>query len=288
MRRWQTRDGQRWRRRFHAAGEHESLIVLHVYWQGSGRLRLPQERRARREALQTMRFVKEFQIELPDEFPAVEYHDYWEAASAVLHDPHKGAAWAEFAGASNLIGWRFRSCFEAMSWYLDSWHARGYDAKHEEIYQREARLFTMFTSGVSSLESTVYSLYAVASHPKVLGVAFGVDEQRHAGVKTLQSALGNAAQAQPLASGLSVILGAPEWERWVEFRNRMTHRSNLPRIIKASVGSAPPPGKTLDFAATSSTAAFSGDEHDLVSLYDWLAAKLRELVVAGTALAKGV
>ncbi len=67
-----------------------------------------------------MQFVKEFQIDLPDEFPSAEYHDYWEASSAVLHDPEEGAAWAEFAGASNLIGWRFRSCFEAMSWYLES------------------------------------------------------------------------------------------------------------------------------------------------------------------------
>ncbi len=234
-----------------------------------------------------MQFVKEFQIDLPDEFPSAEYHDYWEASSAVLHDPEKGAAWAEFAGASNLIGWRFRSCFEAMSWYLESWRARGYDVKHEEIYQRESGLFSMFSSGVSTLESTVYSLYAVASHPKVLAVSFGADDQRRAGVKSLQSALGTTARAEPLAEALGMILAAPEWERWVEFRNRMTHRSNLPRIIKASVGSAPPPGKTLDFAATSSSTAFSSDENGLIRLYAWLAASLRNLFAAGTVLAKG-
>jgi hypothetical protein len=232
-----------------------------------------------------MQFVKEFQIELPNEFPAVEYRDYVTGAKETLL-PEKGPSWAEFAGASNLIGWRFRACFEDMSAYLSSWRDRGANVDLEEVYQRERWLFGMFTAGVSCLESTTYSIHALASHPKVVGVPFGDKEQKSSGVGSLRSALANSEPAEPVVKSLTAILKSGEWKTWVDFRNRMTHRSNLPRIIKGSAGSAPPPAQALEFAGTSSTRRFSADEQGLVALYTWLSHNLQSLLAAGALFAR--
>ena len=48
---------------------------------------------------------------LPDTSPADDYAPFMAAARAVLL-PGKGPPWQEFDGASNLIGWRFRSTRE--------------------------------------------------------------------------------------------------------------------------------------------------------------------------------
>jgi hypothetical protein len=42
------------------------------------------------------------------------------AARSVLLKPLKGSEWKEFAGASNLIGWRFRAASEDWEAYKRS------------------------------------------------------------------------------------------------------------------------------------------------------------------------
>ena len=56
-----------------------------------------------------MVYCKENCLEMPESFPADEYTQFRQAAREVLTNPAKGDAWREFAGASNLIGWRFRA-----------------------------------------------------------------------------------------------------------------------------------------------------------------------------------
>ena len=65
----------------------------------------------------------------------------------------------------------------------------------------------------------------------------------------------------------------------------MTHRSNLPRIINAAFGSAPPPEKALQFAATSSTPAFEADVEHLEIMFNWLVNSLHLLLVEGKSFA---
>ena len=225
----------------------------------------------------------EYCIDLPDDFPESELTQYMAFARKVLLEPQKSATWAEFAGASNLIAWRYRASYEDWRFYKDSL-AKHSNPDHEELYRRERSLFGMFASGVSCVESTVYSLAALASHPSLLAIPFGATEQRRCGPAALRGWVAPYATAAPLMATLDHLLSANEWNIWVDLRNRMTHRSNLPRIIVASVGAPPPPSKPINFAATSSTPAVQADPADFDALHQWLASMLASLLTSGTTL----
>lgn len=230
-----------------------------------------------------MRRSTEYCIDLPDDFPESELMQYMAFARKVLLEPRKAAAWAEFGGASNLLAWRYRASYEDWQYYKASL-ANHSTPDHEELYRRERALFGMFASGVSCIESAVYSLAALASHPSLLDIPFGTAEQRRCSPDELRKWVAPYASAGALTAALDRLLSAKEWGLWVGFRNRMTHRSNLPRIIQAWVGSPPPPAKPIHFAATSSTPAFQADAADFDGLHRWLASALASLLAAGVAL----
>ncbi len=224
---------------------------------------------------------------MPDDFPIEELSRFIAAARRVLLQPDKSPAWQEFGGASNLIGWRFRAASEHWIAYKDSATRLGDGAGHEELYRRELDLFGMFSSGVSCIESTAYALAAMASHPKLLGLTFGIDEQRACCPRKLLKWVTPHPEAEALAGTLTNLLSSKEWPLWVDLRNRMTHRSNLPRRLFGSVGGPPPFTKPLNFAATSSTPQVEAEFADFDRLHKWLAITLGSLLSSGHKLANG-
>lgn len=230
-----------------------------------------------------MVFSTEHQLELPDQFPADEMVAFMAVARKVTLLPKKSLAWKELGGASNLIGWRFRACYEEMSRYIESLKRFGSNVSFEELYSREKALFGMFAAGVSCIESACYALYALASHPNVFGLPFGEKEQRNCSPEKLKKRLINYPDAEAFVASLDLLTGSPEWALWLSLRNRMTHRSNLPQIILGAVGAEPPPTKALQFVATTSTPAFEADIPHLEALFAWLAQSLCRLLVEGYA-----
>ena len=207
------------------------------------------------------------------------------SARSILLMPVMSEIWKEFGGASNLIGWRFRACHEDMTRYIKSWETYGANVSFEEMYLQERALFGMFSAGVSCIESTCYALHALASHPKLLDLPFGESEQRSCSPARVKERLSKYPSALALTDTLTVLTGSTEWALWVDLRNRMTHRSNLPRIVEFAGGSEPPPTKALYFAATSSTPAFQADVSHLEVMFTWLAQSLRNLLIEGQVFA---
>lgn len=230
-----------------------------------------------------MRRSVEFCIDLPVDFPEAELTQYMAFARKVLLEPTKAPAWAEFGGASNLIAWRYRASYEDWQYYKTS-IAQHSNPDHDELYRRERALFGMFAAGVSCIESTIYSLAALASHSSLLAIPFSTVEQRCCSPANLRVWVAPHSVATSLTAALDRLLAATEWRLWVDLRNRMTHRSNLPRIIRASVGAPPPPSKPISFAATSSTQAIEADPTDFDALHRWLAQALASLLAAGLTL----
>ena len=228
-----------------------------------------------------MVFSIEHQLELPNNFPADDMVAFMASARQVLLNPTMSEAWKEFGGASNLIGWRFRSSYEDMNNYIESWRKFGSNTSFEEMYLRERALFGMFTAGVSCIESTCYALNALVSHPNLLNMQFGENEQRNCNPVRLKERLSKHSRARGLTNTLKILTASTDWSLWIELRNRMTHRSNLPRITRVAFGSEPPPEKALQFAATSSTQAFEVDIEHLGIMFNWLANSLRQLLVEG-------
>jgi hypothetical protein len=230
-------------------------------------------------------YCSEYCLEMPDDFPIGELLQFMSTSRHVLLNPDKSLAWIEFAGASNLIGWRFRASSEDWIAYKKSLDTHGDSGGFEEIYFRERALFGMFSTGVSCIESTTYALAALASHPNVLSLPFGETEQRACSPKNLVKSLTPYADASLLVAVLNKLLLSREWSLWVELRNRMTHRSNLPRIINASVGAPPPVSKPLNFAPTSSTPRVEAEISEFDGLHNWLAKSLGDLLIEGRQLA---
>jgi hypothetical protein len=231
-----------------------------------------------------MKFNEIMKINLPDEFPDEQFFYLMESTKSILL-LNKDDSWKKFSGASNLIGWRFRACYEDMSTYIESWVEHGANVSFEEIYMRERVLFGMFSSGVSCIESACYAVYALASHHLIYSLPFGEKEQRKCNPRSLSVALEPFNTAKIVVDELNSIIQSNEWKFWVDLRNRMTHRSNIPRIIRGAVGGSPPPAKVLQFAATSSTPAFEADEDHLVNLFKWLAQSLGNLLAGGGEIA---
>jgi hypothetical protein len=229
-----------------------------------------------------MTFCEAYKIDMPDDFPISEVTEFMVEARRVLKANEGGSpAWTEFAGASNLIGFRFRASADAWTEYRTSIVEYGDGKTHEQLFERERSLFLMFTAGVSCIESTTYALAAASSHPTVAGINFGPDEQRMCSPKKLALWLKPHQNLTPIDAALTRLLTSDEWNLWVDLRNRMTHRSDLPRRNFASVGAPPPITKPLNFAATSSTPAIDSDLADFDALHCWLASMLKEFLISG-------
>ena len=231
-----------------------------------------------------MRYCAEYCIEVPDDFPVGELIVFMAAARGVLLHPAKGPEWSEFAGASNLIGWRYRASTEEWQYYKHSWQTHGEAVDHESLYRRERALFGMFTAGVSCIESTAYALAALSTHPRIGPISFGTAEQKSCSPKNLLDWLSPLPKAAALTQALSRLCASAEWKLWLDLRNRMSHRSNLPRIVFGAVGAEPPPAKALHFAATSSTPIVEGDLESFDALHTWLTRSLTELLIEGSNL----
>ena len=222
-------------------------------------------------------------LDMPDDFPAEEYTNLMAVARRTLLNP-KGVEWREFGGASNLIGWRYRAATEDWLSYKSSWDTHGPSVGLEGIYGREKMLFGMFTAGVSCIEAAVYALAAMLSHKDIAGIAFGEKERKNCGPSRLRSKLSGQDRAANLHSVLVELCESDEWEMWLSLRNRMVHRSWLPRVSRAAVGESPPPAQALDFGETTSTPAIRGDLSEFDSLHSWLTSTLTKLLVEGASL----
>ncbi len=82
-----------------------------------------------------MIFCKEYCIEMPDDFPVVEHAEFMaEARRVLITGGNKPAAWSEFGGASNLIGWRYRACSDAWLEHRLAIDTHGGERNHEDVY----------------------------------------------------------------------------------------------------------------------------------------------------------
>jgi hypothetical protein len=231
-----------------------------------------------------MKFSEVLKLDMPDEFPLVEFEAFVNAVRTVAGP--KSEARGEFGGASNLIGWRFRASVEYREMYLDSWRQHGAAVGFEELYARERNFFGMFVSGVSTIECIAYACYATASDPSVLGLPFDERIRRsRSGPRHLLHALEGKSRAAELVHALTVMLASAEWRIWTNYRNTMAHRSNIHRIIYAAVGSALPPSRIMQFAGNWSHDPMDGDEAAFLALAAWLARTCQDLLKSGQQLA---
>lgn len=233
-----------------------------------------------------MKYCDILKLDLPNLFPVQPFEEFIAIVRNVTE--RESDARREFNGASNLIGWRFRACIESKEEYFLSWKQFGVGVSFEEIYRREKLLFETFVSGLSCIESATYACYALASDHNILNLPFDERVRRYrSSPKHFLDKLRAVTPVPSLVEILDTIISSDEWDLWTGYRNTMTHRSNIPRIIYGSGGAPLPPANALEFAATWSSRALSGNEEIFNSIIFWLAKELENLLRGGISLAHG-
>lgn len=223
-----------------------------------------------------MPICETYQLEMPVCFPGDELDKFVSAANRILEKSPKSEAAKEFRSASNLIGWRFRACYDEMQVYCETWQR--VDC-HETLYHRERALFGMLCAGQSCLECTCYAISALASHPTAFGIPFGERERKNCGPSELVGRFRAISPQDHLCLVLDEIASSARWNRWRKMRNRVSHRSNMPREIYASNGADAPSPKVW-YARTSSSPRAKGDVEAIQAMFAWLAVSLHKLLFA--------
>jgi hypothetical protein len=208
-------------------------------------------------------------INMPPTFPAAQFTKFLDRARQVLIGLNGiTPEWKEFGLASNIIGWRYRAAHEALEHLRGRYTTTSGPVDHEDLYKRECALFTLFTAGVSCIEACIYG---VAAHTSTaVGFPFGTKEQRACSPAKLRDWLKPHLAASALTAVVQDVLDSSEWTLWVEVRNRLSHRGNLPGIIYAAVGGPPPETNPILFDETTSTAAINMDVQDLNAHFEWI------------------
>jgi hypothetical protein len=226
-----------------------------------------------------MSFNTTVQLEMPETFPNLEFDVFVAVGRTLLES--KSPLRREFDPATNLIAWRYRACSEFLEMYLHS-----SEATFDDIYHQERNFFGMLYSGESCIEATCYAAYALIAHPAALGLPFSTREQNFRLLEFLKT-LKDRSAVSNLAMALERLLNSDEWKTWSALRNRVTHRTNLPQIIRGRIGgdAAVTPRQPLEFAGTSSTPNLSDTSCDLRDgLFAFITESLRSLLIATVAL----
>jgi len=167
-----------------------------------------------------------------------------------------------------------------------SWDRYGINASFEELYHQEKALYGVFTTGVSYLESLTYATYIVCTAVLSHVCSFGSDKDRHdlSDPARLAKRLSKAPSARNLAAALHELSTSPEWKMWKAYRNTHSHRSSPPRLVRMSLGSAPPPPSPLQLSATWSTPALEADSATFDSYLEALRRFAAQIMAATSGL----
>jgi hypothetical protein len=226
-------------------------------------------------------FSEVLQLDLPDPFPVTEFEAYHRSARAMLERPSDQRR--EFNAASNLIGWRLRASIEHAQALTESWRAEG-PRSFEALYVQERHLFEMFVCGVSSLEATCYSAFALLAGMDPT-IAF---DQRARKNQSTPKTLAAVAPDGPIKDAAQSLSASAEWRIWNGYRNTMAHRTSVPRLITGVGGGGdPPPPMVFEYMQTWSTERLEGNEDEVTLHISWLCRSSKALFVAGQAQATG-
>lgn len=216
-----------------------------------------------------MPYVEDLCINMPSEFPARVFSTFLEAARKALTESDGAAAQGiEFGLASNIIAWRYRTAHEALEFLRGRYSTTTGPTDHEDRYERERALFTLFTGGVSCIDACTYAIAAYCS--KVVGFQFEEKEQRNYKLKNLREWITPFPKSTNLSNVIENIENSNEWDFWKDVRNRLSHRGNLPGIIVAAAGAPPPKVNPILFSKTTSTDAIDMSVQDLNAHFEWL------------------
>ncbi|MGA3296449.1 MAG: hypothetical protein ABSD41_03255 [Candidatus Bathyarchaeia archaeon] len=209
-------------------------------------------------------------IEMPQDFPIKPYENVLKRL-VDENDRHPTSFWSEFASAWNAIAYRFRSCAEHDGAFTESIGRAGNSPPSPERYVQERELFCFFVTGMSTIESFCYSLFAIGSMLDAQTFPLETAEgKRDVTPKMTIDKFGTAFPCEIITSILKRLNDSQEYWDWRTMRNILSHRSTPSRQFFRGGGH-------------DGNAVWGGiliDENTTVSRRRWLANNLSDLLEA--------
>ena len=170
---------------------------------------------------------------MPGDFPVLPYEGIHRRVTAKKQAYPN--AWAQYAGAWNAVAYRFLSCADHDKAFTESVRRFGDAPLQPERYAQERELFGFFVTGLATIESFCYGLYAIAS--MVDSRNFPLVTQKDMRSVNRESTTKRFKRTFPsdnITHVLDQTVSTQEFKDWKEIRNILAHRSAPPRHFFAS------------------------------------------------------
>jgi hypothetical protein len=173
-------------------------------------------------------------LRIPVDFPVAAYDRIYHVVERT-HRQH--ALYEHHAGAWNALAYRFRAVIDNGDAFALSLRTHGPAPPAHERYFQEGALFDFFSAGFSAFECMFYGIYTIGAfiEPRHFSLATEREQQRVSPTST-RDALARAFPDDPLLAVIAALFADPEYQRWRETRNVLTHRSAPGRRMYLSVG----------------------------------------------------
>jgi len=162
---------------------------------------------------------------MPKVFPVEPYESIHKRIVKKKDDYRK--SWNQYAGAWNAVGYRFLSCNNNDKAFTESIQRAGNAPPPSERYIQESNLFGFFVSGLSTIESLLYGLYAIASIIKVekfpIATFKDLKSITHENTKNkFEKEFTNLS----ITDFLKSLIDDKNYKEWKDIRNILAHRTS--------------------------------------------------------------
>jgi hypothetical protein len=217
---------------------------------------------------------------MPPGFPSEDYDAVNSAVSR--HQSHHPSEVSQFVGGWLGVAYRFLSCTDYDAAFRSSVSRPGGDAPpHPERYKQEKWLFGFFATGLSTLESLCYGLFAVGAITRPKDFRFvGPSDWRRVTPSWTRRQFASAFPQHSLTNMLEELMGSRKFHEWNEVRNILVHRSAPGRTISGTTSSAHQRRPALWVQG------ITLDERTTTFRRNWLAQQLSQLMSAARRFAE--
>jgi hypothetical protein len=179
--------------------------------------------------------------------------------------------WEHYAAAWNGLAYRFLACADNDTAFTTSIRQARGAPRPPERYVQERELFYFFVTGLASIESLCFGLFAIGS--MLAPVSFPMKTAKDlTNINPIFTAkkFKQAFLTEQLTNTVNRLITAQEFKDWKDIRNILAHRAAPGRVIYASLAD-------VELAPLWKT-GITLDEHTTSSRRQWLAQKLDELL----------
>ena len=216
-------------------------------------------------------------ITMPRDFPSVPYDEIkTRVRSFSTSTPD---TWSQFAGGWNAVAYRYSACTDYDVAFTESIQRYGDAPPPQERCLQEKYLFGFFVSGLATLESVCYGLFAMASLLDPTHFPLSADDEMRAVTpRYTTDHYSRVFSGEGITNTLLQLVNSHEFSDWREIRNILAHRTAPGRIIHASTSGTAPPAlwKT----------GIPLDANTTVSRRTWLSTQLQRLITEANAFAR--